>query len=67
MSPHMQAVELHDFSICTNTDSLLPPTKVRPNSTRFSELFTDDYRHEGRSGGYDVTGRRNANEIMRKE
>jgi len=57
----------HEFSICTNTDSLFPPTKVRPTSTRFFELFTYDYRHEGRSGGYDVNGRGNVNEIVRKE
>lgn len=40
----------HDFSICTSTDSLFPPTKVRLTPTRFFELFTYDYRHEGRSG-----------------
>jgi len=57
----------HDFSICTNMDSLSPPTKVPPTSTRFYELFTYDYRREGRSGGYDVICRGNVNEIMRKE
>jgi len=57
----------HDFSICKNTDSLFPPTKVPPTSTTFFELHTYGYRREGRSGEYDVICRGNVNEIMRKE
>ena len=60
----------HDFSICTKTDSLFPPTKFRSTPKSFFfffELFNYDYRHEGRSGGHDVIGQGNVNEIMRKE